>query len=57
MRLYAAFDPYRQGLRSELDVVQDLSREARDLIIVGLWGAALVGLLLGLWYAHRERRV
>jgi mono/diheme cytochrome c family protein len=41
----------------ELGVVQDMPRTAQDLIAVGLWGGALVGLLLGLWYAHRERRI
>ena len=41
----------------ELEAVQDLSRNARDLIVVGIWSVALAGLLLGLWFAHRERRI
>lgn len=41
----------------ELDMVRDMPRTAQDLIAVGLWSGALVGLLLVLWFAHRERRV
>ncbi len=41
----------------ELGPVQDLSRTAQDLIAVGLWSGALALVLLGLWFAHRQRRI
>jgi mono/diheme cytochrome c family protein len=41
----------------ELETVQELPRAAQDLIAVSLWSAGVVGTILALWYAHRERRV
>lgn len=41
----------------ELNAVQDLSRTAQDLLIVGIWSVAVGALLLALWFAHRERRI
>lgn len=41
----------------ELGTVQDLPRNAQDLIAVGLWALGVGATLLALWYAHRERRI
>lgn len=41
----------------ELDTVQELPREAQDLIAVSLWAGAIGASIWALWYAHRERRV
>lgn len=41
----------------ELGFVQDMSRNARDLLTVGVWSGALAVSLFVLWYAHRERRI
>ena len=37
--------------------VADMNRNAQDLIASAIWGAGMVALLGGLWYAHREKRV
>ncbi len=41
----------------ENSTVQDLPREAQDLIAVSLWGGGIVVMIGALWYAHRERRI
>jgi mono/diheme cytochrome c family protein len=41
----------------EIQAVRDLSRNAQDLIAVGLWLGGLGAGLWALWYAHRERRI
>jgi len=41
----------------ELGFVQDMSRNVRDLLTVGIWSGALAVSLFVLWYAHRERRI
>lgn len=37
--------------------VSDMNRNAQDLIGAGVWGAGMGATLLGLWYAHKEKRV
>ncbi|MGI9645466.1 MAG: c-type cytochrome [Ilumatobacteraceae bacterium] len=41
----------------EIGTVQDLSREAQDLLVLGLWTLGLGGGLTVLWWAHRENRI
>ena len=41
----------------EFEAVQDLPREAQDLIASGLWIAGLAASIWALWYAHRENRI
>ena len=41
----------------EFETVQELPREAQDLIAVGIWSAGIAITLLALWYAHREKRI
>ncbi len=41
----------------EADALQDLSRNARDLITVGVWSVGYGAALFGLWYTHRKNRI
>jgi hypothetical protein len=41
----------------EADALRDLSRNARDLITVGVWSVGYGAALFGLWYAHRKNRI
>jgi mono/diheme cytochrome c family protein len=41
----------------ESEALQDVSRNARDLITVGVWSVGLAGSLFLLWYAHRKNRI
>lgn len=41
----------------ENGTVQDLPREAQDLVAVSLWGGGIIVMIGALWYAHRERRI
>lgn len=41
----------------ELDTIQDLPRAGQDIIVMGIWSAAIVVSIGVLWYAHREKRI